>query len=268
MKSSSIAVWVGVVLSTFTGKSATLFAENFGNLAPGTAITPTNTSLTYARVGTGAGAYLNAKNPGAFSGASALVLATSTSLTGIGVTNGTYGLFDVGTLSFSLHTPASFSTGNDLSFFVGTGTTFSGNSAFSGNDLTAGLTISAGQLQTRNSLNVWENVGAPLSPDSSYELSLVFNGSASAVSYGSQLLGAGKADVWLNGVLWGDDVSIRNAVSVSAFRLYCQGSASGTPYEIDNIGLTDTLPSVPEPSVLSLAAAGALLGRRILSRKR
>jgi hypothetical protein len=268
MKSSSIAVWVGVVLSTFTGKSASLFTENFGSLTHGTGITTSNTALTYARVGTGSGAYLNARNPGSFAGASALLLATSSSLTGLGVTNGTYAPFDVGTFSFSLRTPPSFATGNDLFFFVGSGTTFSGNSAFSGNDLTAGFMISAGQLQTRNSLNAWENFGSGLSPDTSYSISIVFNGSASPVSYGSQLLGAGKADVWLGGMLWGDDVSIRDTVSVSAFRIYCQGSASGTPFEIDNIDLSDTLPSVPEPSVLGLLTAGMFLGRRIFAGKR
>lgn len=268
MKQSSIAVWVGVVLSTVTGKSASLFAENFGSLTPGTAITTNNTSLTYARVGTGTGAGLSARNPGSFSGASALVLATSSSLTGMGVTNGTYAGFGVGTFSFSLRTPASFTTANDLFAFVGSGTMFSANSAFSGNDLTAGLSIVGGQLQTRNTLNVWENIGSALSPDTCYDLSLVFNGSASSVPYGSHAVAAGRADIWLNGALWGDEVSIRNAVTVSAFRIYCQGAAGGTAYEIDNIELANSVPSVPEPTTLSLAAAGLLLGLVLSSRKR
>ena len=262
-----VVVCIGVVLSTFGGKSAPLFMENFGSLADGTALTVNNTSLTYARVGTGAGAFLNARNPGSFSGASAWMLATSSSLTGMGVMNGTFAPFDVGTFSFSFHTPPSFSTANDLFAFVGSGNMFSGNSVFSGNDLTSGLAIAGGQLETRNSQNAWENVGSPLLPDTSYDLSIIFNGSGSTVSYGSDSVAAGKGDVWLNGALWGDDVSIRDAVSVSAFRLYCQGTASGTGYEIDTIVLDNRVPTVPEPSAFALVA-GLFLGIAVVFRKR
>jgi hypothetical protein len=268
MKAVSIVVWAGVVLSTITTSSASLFSENFGSLSHGSIITTTNTALTYARVGTGAGAFLTALNPGSFSGASALVLATSSSLTGLGVTNGSFPAFNVGTFSFSLHTPASFSTGNDLFALVGTGTTFSGNSAFNGNDLAAGLSIVGGQMQTRNALNAWEAVGSALAPDTSYALSLVFNGSSASVVYGAHSVAAGRADLWLNGSLWGDDISIRNAVNVSAFRIYCQGSAGGTPYEIDNLDLDNTAPSVPEPGSLSLVTVALVVGSGFAARKR
>ena len=262
-----VVVCIGVVLSAFGGKGAPLFTENFGSLADGTAITVNNTSLTYARVGTGTGAFLNARDPGGFSGASAWMLATSSSLTGLGVLNGTFAPFDVGTFSFSFHTPSSFSTANELFAFVGSGNMFSGNSVFNGSDVTAGFLILGGQLETRNSQNAWENVGSPLSPDTSYDLSIIFNGSDSTVTYGSDSVAGGKADVWLNGALWGDEVSIRDAVSVSAFRLYCQGTASGTGYEIDNIGLDNSVPTVPEPSAFALVA-GLFLGIAVVFRKR
>ena len=256
---STIAVWAGVVLSTFSVEAAPLFTESFGNLSEGAGITTNNTILTYARAGTGVGSYLNARNPGSFPGASALLLATSSSLTGLGVVNGTYTPFDVGTFAFSFHTPDSFAVANDLFAFVGSGNTFSGNSAFSGNDLTAGFAISSGQLQTRNALNAWANVGPALSPDTSYELHIVFNGSGSAVSYDSGSVGAGAADIWLDGVLFGDDVSIRDMVGVSAFRIYMTGSASATPYEVDNIRLYDSPLSVPEPAPAAFGLAGGVL---------
>jgi hypothetical protein len=106
-----------------------------------------------------------------------------------------------------------------------------------------------------------------LLPDTSYDLSIIFNGSGSTVSYGSDSVAGGKGDVWLNGALWGDDVSIRDAVSVSAFRLYCQGTASGTGYEIDTIVLDNRVPTVPEPSSFALVA-GLFLGFAVFFRKR
>ena len=73
MKRIRIVVWVGVVLSAVAVNASTLFSETFGSLSDGTAITTANTSFTYARTGTGAGAYLNAFNPGNLSGASGLL---------------------------------------------------------------------------------------------------------------------------------------------------------------------------------------------------
>jgi hypothetical protein len=258
MKRTMAVVCMGAVISTFAGKAAPLFMENFGNLADGTALSANNTSLTYARAGAGAGAFLNARDPGSFSGSSAFLLATSTSLTGLGATNGSFAPFRVGTLSFSLRTPVAYGAG-DLYATLGSGNSFSGNTGFSTAELTAGFLLSNGQLQTRNLAGAWENVGAPLAADSSSTLHIVFNGSTSSLSYGVESLGAGKADLWLNGVLWGDDVSIRNAVDVSAFRFYTTGNASALPYEIDDIQLFDSAVSVPEPSVLSLVMAAGFL---------
>lgn len=264
-----ILMFAIVVSASSSGvNAAPLFVEDFGALAHGTGITTDNTALSYARVGTGAGAYLNARNPGSFSGSSAVLLATSTSLTGIGVTNESFSPFETGTLELSFHTPAAFDQANDLYLFVGTGSTFMNNSLCSGNDMTAGFSISSGQLQTRSSANIWEAIGTPLLEDTSYNLRIVFNGSSSAVSYGAQSVAPGTADVWLNSALFADDVSIRDAVDVSAFRIYTTGSAADAPYEVDNIRLFDTASPVPEPSLAILAIICALLGTGCLPRKR
>ena len=86
------------------------FSEDFGTNTDGTTITTSNTAFTYARISTGATPILAFKNPSSFgAGASAQLLATTGSLTGLGVTSGTYAAFDVATLSFDLRTPAAFS---------------------------------------------------------------------------------------------------------------------------------------------------------------
>jgi hypothetical protein len=266
MRKAMVVVCMGAVISTFAGKAAPLFIEDFGSLAEGTAISANNTSLTYARFGTGAGAYLNARSPGSFSGSSALLLATSTSLTGLGVTNGTFTPFNVGTLSFSLRTPG-VSGSSALYALVGSGASFSGNGAFVTTELTAGFLISGGQIQTRNSSSAWQGFGSSLLDNTAYDLRIVFNGSSSTVNYGTDSLAAGTADLWLDGTLFGDDVSIRNAVGTSAFRFYTTGNTSALPYEIDNIQIFDSAVHVPEPSMISLFVTGCLFvfgtGRRI-----
>jgi len=246
------------VVSSFGGVVA---SENFGTLANGTTITTSDTSLTYARVSAGANSLLYATND-QFSGSSAVLLATSASLTGIGTSGLT--AFTVGTFNCSVFSSATLST---LAIFMGTGTTFTGNSTFAGADLTAGVQFVSGQMQTRNSANVWANVGAVgFAANTVYNISIDFNDSASTVTYGSQSVAAGAADIWVNGTLFGDDVSIRGAQSVTAFRIYTTSSTA--PLEIDNISLANSISPVPEPSTLAFATFGGLASLFILRRRR
>lgn len=260
---AKIAVFAGLLVVIPASSHADLvFAEDFNSISDGTTITTANSDLTYARVSTGAGSFLKSKDPGSFGGASANLFSSSGSLTGVGVTSGSFTAFDVGTFSFSLRTPAGFGTGagNDLYLFLGTGTTtFSGNSTFTGNDLLAGFSIFGGQLQTRNLANSWANVGSPLSASTSYQVSILFNGGSVDATYGLEGIAAGKADIWINGTLFGNDVSIRDNQSVSAFRIYTLGSTGSAGYEVDNIELNSVLITpVPEPSTWALFGAGVI----------
>lgn len=258
-------------IGTLTANAAVLFSEDFGNIANGTAITTSNTSFTYARISTGADPLLAALNPGSFSGASAQLRATNTSLTGLGVTSGTYTAFDVGTLEFSLRTASSFSgMAAQTNFFIGVGTganTFTNNSTFSGNDLTAALQINgSGQLQTRDSSNAWVNVGSALSTSTNYEFRFVFNGSGSPVSYEGYTVAAGRADIFINGSLFGDDVSIRDAVSVSAFRFYSVSTPNPASFELDNVKLYNS--AIPEPSTYVMLIGGLAAAALVIRRRR
>lgn len=243
-----------------------LFSEDFGDLANGTLITTGNTDLTYVRVGTGTGAALSAVNPGSFGGASVSLLATSTSLTGVGVLNETYSPFAAGTFSFSIK------PGADSTFIatLGTGTTFSNNSGFSTAQLTAGFQLTtAGSLNTRAG-GAWVSTGITLTAGIGYDLEIVFNGSGDALAYGfGESVDAGTADIWVDGELLAEGVSIEDAVDVSAFRLYATGGAGSSPVEIDNIALFDSVPPgivVPEPGTGALAALG--VGGLLLARRR
>jgi len=243
-----------LILGLTVGAQAQIFTENFGTLADGTAVTTLNTNFSYVRLSTGTSSILETQNPGAFTGSSVLINSTSGSLTGLGGTG--FSSFDVGTLNFSLATPSSMTgASNALFFAVGAGTTFTGNSTFSGADLMAGYQILNGQLQVRtgSGSGSWTNVGSALSSSTNYDFSLVFNGSASTVTYGSNSVAAGTTDIFLNGTLVGNDVDITDNLSATAFRFYTVSSSAGA-YQLDNINLYNS--AIPEPSSFALIGLG------------
>lgn len=273
MKITRLALLLSLGIFTTTAH-AQIFSETFGTNTDGTNITTANTTFTYARISTGATPTLAFKNPSSFgTGASAQLLATTASLTGLGVTSGTYTAFDVATLNFDLRTPTAFSAASSFFFGAGTGNMFTTNNTFATNDLMGGFQIITGGAVQSRSGGVWNTIaGATLSSATNYSFSVVMNGSASTVNYGTGgSVAAARADLYLNNVLVGDDVAIQDGASVSAFRMYVisQAAANGA-YELDNVQLFDSavMPGagvIPEPGTLALAAlglAGLALRRR------
>lgn len=261
MKSRSLLAAVCIGMSA-SSHAAILFSENFGVLADGTAITTTNTTFTYVRTGSGT-PVLEAQAPGSFSGSSGLMSASGTSITAVAA--GGFTSFSVGTLSFSL-TTGTLGTGSTFFFGVGTGANFSDANAFSGTQYTAAYQITNGtfQVRTGTGTGTWSNVGTTvLGASTSYDISVVFNGSSSEVSYGSGSIAAGSTDIYLNGSLLGN-FDITDNVDVSAFKIYTQ--TSGGSFEIDNVLLqNEAVAPIPEPTTALLGALG-LLG--ILRRRR
>jgi hypothetical protein len=251
----------GLVMVTATSHAAILFNETFGSLADGTTLTTANTSFNYARASTGSNPVLAAINPGAFSGAAGLLSATNTSITGLGALSGTYSAFDVGTFSLSLRTPADISG----TFFLeaGTGNSFTNNVTFSTNDLLFGIQINNGVLQTRTG-GAFVTFGSTLAASTNYDIEVDFNNSATtAINSLGGSIATKTADVFINGVLVGDDIGIQGAQSATGFRLYTISDVAGNSFQIDNVVLTSV---VPEPSsALSLVGG---LGMMLLMRPR
>lgn len=263
-------------------EAAVISSTDFGTLANGTTITTTNTpSLTYARVSTGANGALVAVNPSPIdSGAAASLFASTTSLTGVGVGSGLAfgGGGNVGTIAFDLLTPTAYGSGS-IFFGVGSGATFTGNSTFASADLTAGFQIVNGQLQSRtgsNTSSTWTNVGGAtaFATNTEYDISISFNGSGSTITYGDTnqfSIASFKADIWVNGSLFADDIAIKSQLptgGTNGYRIYTVSDSAGAPYVIDNISINDAAVAVPEPTTTAMLLGGAGAMFWIIRRKR
>lgn len=254
---SSLAVVVGLTTTAF----GQVFSEDFGTIADGTAITTTNTDLTYVRTGTSAVAP-DAINPSSFgTSASAFVQAAGGSLTGIGVGNT---LPSSSVYTFSADFRFTNVTAGDIVFGVGSGTSFTGNSTFTTSHGLFWLQSNNGNFERRT--GSWNDVGTgtTFANGVNYSLHAVANGSAGSVTYGSRTLNAGSMDLYLNGALVDGNVVVTNSLAADGFRIY---SVNGTGVEIDNIAVWNSAQAIPEPSTYAVLFGAAALSLAMVRRR-
>jgi len=244
-----------------------VFQETFDDLPNNTALTTSNTDLTYVRIGTGGGT-INATSPGFFgTGASASItqVSSSTSLNGIGVQS-TLPSSNIYTMAFDFR-PLDLT--GDFVIGVGAGSSITGNGTFTGAHGLFWLQSDSGNLQRRTS-SAWSNIGAgtTLSLNSNNLLHIIANGSAASASYTGGSVGAGKMDIYLNGTLLDDDVAVTTTgLNATGFRMY---NVSKGDTAVDNITLwTGAVAPVPEPSSGALLVLGgvSLVAIRSLRKK-
>jgi len=222
--------------------SSPIFSENFGTLADGTNLSTSNTAFSFVRVGTSSGGtftnQIKAKNPftvSGGSGSSALLGASGGSVTTVDKTGLTS--FSSGTFVFKFLTPSTL-TGAVMLSGVGTGASFGSASGFTGAQLSAAFQVSGTNLQIRSG-GAWTTVQTIVA-STSYTVALVFNNSASALTYGSSMsLPSNKVDVWVNGSFANQYNSATSSLSASAFRIY----ATTTQFEIDDVAVYNALPA-------------------------
>ena len=271
--------WVGnclrvsllaLVLSLSTRARADLiFSEDFDNLADGTAITTSNTSLNIVRALAGStGSLLESDNPSPFgAGASARIVTSSTSagtnMQAIGERG--FSAVPVGTLAFSLQTPTAFTANNYITISSGSSVnTVSGyysssnNAVYTPTAATWGIRIEeTGTLSINTAGSSFDTQGFTFVENSSYRLIITFNASDSEVVYDGGTLAPGTADLRISGTLVADDFTMRNPSLASiAFAMKVAGGTGNTnAYTLDDIAFYDAA-VVPEPSALLLGGLG------------
>ncbi|MFZ4678806.1 MAG: beta strand repeat-containing protein, partial [Flavobacterium sp.] len=249
-KSNSLLLWSFAMFFLLISKmsygqgtlSSPIFSENFGTLANGTNLTTSNTAFSFVRLGTSTGGtftnQIKAKNPftvSGGSGSSALLGANGGSISTIDKTGLTS--FSSGTFVFKFLTPSTL-TGAVMLSGVGTGASFGSANGFTGAQLSAAFQVSGTNLQIRSG-GAWTTVQT-IAASTSYTVALVFNNSASALTYGSSIsLPSNKVDVWVNGIFVNQYNSATSSLSASAFRIY----ATTTQFEIDDVAVYNSLPA-------------------------
>jgi len=253
-----ILVVVTLALTPMTVGAAQVFAEGFGNAAPaGTAISTSNTNLSYVRVGSGGGSIQSSNSTlgGGVNNSISMTLGGSMtgSLNGVGKSGLT--AMTVTTMNFRMK----ITSGNTGTFFIGmgTGNTFTSGITFVNADLMWAIQSKDHILQYRNSSASWVNTGTTLVVGTEYHFHIVANGSTSALTdyNGAEDLAAGRMDLYLDGTLIGDDLTIPDNQDATAFRIY--QIDGGTFAEFDNIYIDNAALGPFTPTAITLASLAA-----------
>lgn len=270
MMLASVGVW---------GQTPNGFLD-FGNPANGTTATTGNTGFGGVRVGTGGGGF-TLQNPGQSIGTNAELrgIAPSTgSVNSVGLTSAEYGTAAATfTISFELH--LSGGSSGTWYFFAGNGTSYGSTqtSAFTGSETFTGIRWVFGAsnaITTDNrAAGTWATVsGTPFAQNNSYFVTIVGNNTASTVNYGaSQTVAANTYDLWINGVLAGNDLGkaqLATSTNINAFRFYGENSTGNVAtIALDNIRWYNSAVLPPTHLVFSGVPATGTTGTNLASFK-
>ncbi|HMQ81060.1 MAG TPA: T9SS type A sorting domain-containing protein [Ignavibacteria bacterium] len=149
-------------------------------------------------------------------------------------------------------------------FFLGDGSSFSDNNAFTGAQMFTGLEITfgaGGSLTTKyRNGSSWSNTGLSgtvFSQGTDYTVEIYANNTTASqiYTYGtSQSLAAGKVDIWIDGILAGDDLAkgqIANDVNIDSWMFYGLNSAGNAAnIFLDEFDYHNDLAGTPLPVTL------------------
>ena len=250
---------------------------DFGTTVDGTAATTANTGFGGVRIGTGSGSFM-LKNPSSSIGTAAVlqgVAPTGGSVNSVGVTSTEFGTAStMFTIKFDMYLTGGnsgtwyFFAGNGASFGSAQSAGFTGAQVFTGMQFIFGAsnTITA---NNRNS-GSWVNIsGSPFAQNALYTVAIVGNNSAGTVTYGGNSVAANTYDLFINGVLVGDDLPkalLPATTNINAFRFYGENSAGNVAtISLDNILWYNTIDVLnPLPVEISSFAAHGVADRIVL----
>jgi hypothetical protein len=237
-------------LACFTGWGQTANGTlDFGSPTNGITASTANTGFGGVRVGSAGGGF-TIQNPGKSIGSQGElrgIAPTSASINSVGITSNEYGTAaSTFSIAFDLH--LSGGSSGTWYFFAGNGASFAATqtSGFTGSQVFTGLrwVFGASDAITTNNRNVstWNTTGitgVPFTQNTDYRVIIVGNNSSTSVNYGSNVISSYKYDLWVNGVLVGEDLAkgqISNGTDINAFRFYGESSTSNVAQlAIDNV---------------------------------
>jgi len=214
----------------------------------------------YIRIGAAAGSFNSQATISGFSTGSCLrgVASSSGSVNKFAIYDYTPGKF--ATLNFRVRFGNSSGNSEPASgiwfFFLGDGTTFSSTASFDGTQTFVGLRFTFGAsgaitTNTRTGSN-WVTTGitgTPFAQGNNYLVDIVANNSAVTMDYGTGTVAANKYDLWVNGVLVGNELAkagIGNNANMDSFMFYGESSTGN----VANIFLDDFVYSNTATSIL------------------
>jgi hypothetical protein len=167
---------------------------------------------------------------------------------------------ETGQLSFSFYDPSTAThAGFGWSLRIGSLNAGNSNTAF-------GIFINDGSLVLSDGTGVnYGDVITTYTQDAVQQLDIVFNNSISSLDYGTGVVASGTMDVYLNGVLVGDDLAGSGGLAIGetigninfTAKTSEETPFSGTLY-LDDLSLNSSI-AIPEPS-----SAALLLGLAVL----
>lgn len=252
-----LLVAIGVAIFVPIAFAENVFTETFDSLTSGTVISTSNTNFDYVRIGTGGGS-ITAEE--ATNGEIHMRIggSNSTSLNGVGIQS-SLGNLDIVTLNFRMKLEDSL---GDVFVGMGDGAMFSGNGGFNTNELMWAIQSDNGNLEQRVGSS-WLDIGPTnLSANENYEFHIVANRSGTTVNYGVYSVDTGTMDLFINGVIVGDNLAITNNQNATGFRIYQINGASFARIDsitIDNTALEPFAPTAVSLQSLSATAALPLL---------
>ncbi|MCZ7555877.1 MAG: hypothetical protein M5R41_05690 [Bacteroidia bacterium] len=146
--------------------------------------------------------------------------------------------------------------------FIGSGTTYAGNTGFSGAQTFTGLrwiidSLGGVTLSVRSG-SAWTILNVPISRDSLMRFDVYCNNNATSGQYsyhGGESVTAHCVDIWLNGTLIANDIvkaGLSDTTLLNAFMIYGSSSPNnGSTFSIDEITWLPSIAQQPLPVELS-----------------
>jgi hypothetical protein len=290
----AVAAGIAAGFISVTGAEAQLYNYDFGT-GTGSYSTPSGSSTTflpqpptgggneYVRIGSTGGSW-SLVNPGI------PALGSGSELVGVAPTSASINKFAVAdfttaTSQFSMSFSMQLSGGSSGTWymFAGNGTSFNTVGAgFTGSESYMGLRWqfgTSGAITTNNrNAGAWNTTGltgTPFAQSTVYEIEIYGNNTSGTLNYTrgtSQSTAANTYDLWVNGVLVGNDLAkaqLATGGTIDSFMFYGESSTGNVAtITLDNFAYGTSISSIPEPGSAALLLGGLGTLFTMIRRKR